>query len=369
MFAGAQMKALILSTHTGGGHDAAAFAVREALEARGVQCRVMDSVAFGGERLTRLVSRTYIRMAVRTPALFGRVYRIGDAVRHSPFPSPVYLVNASYAGRLADAVERYAPDMVVCTHLYAGQSMTWVRRHRGYPGLLAMVMTDYTFIPFSEEVRADLFFVGHRDMLSECGRIGVDGGRVRVTGIPVSRVCVRRAYRPSFPRRVVLAGGSIGAGNLPATVRQLRECLPPDVRLQVVAGDNEQARKEAEAAARGDGRIEVFGRVTPLSQLVCGADLLITKSGGLTTTEAMVMGTPMLIYGAIEGCETINAALLERHGLAAWARNAQELASKLLALLEDDEARMRMTRRQVEEIPGSPADLCAEELLKEAGKG
>ncbi len=363
------MRAMILSTHTGGGHDAAALAMKEALEERDVSCEFLDAVAFGGKKFSGAVSQAYIRTVVRHPAAFGTIYHIGEAVRKSPLPSPVYLVNASYARRLLSEIRTFRPDMVVCSHLFPGQSLTYLRRRRLYDGVLGMIQTDYTFIPFSEEVRADLFFVGHRDMLDECGRFGIDARKVHVTGIPVHPGCRRRPYVPHHPLKIVLAGGSMGAGDLPETVSVLRTVLPEDARLQVVTGSNEEARQKVVQAAGGDLRIEVFGRVSPLSDLMQDADLLITKSGGLTITEAMVIGVPLLIYQAIEGCETINAGLLERHGMGLYARNAEMLKTLFARLVQDPGLRLEMVRHQQEEIPAEPAREAAELLIREVQHG
>ena len=359
------MRALILSTHTGGGHDAAALAMQEALEEKGVTCEFLDSVAFGGERFSGAVSQLYIRTVIRHPGAFGKAYRIADVVRKSPLPSPVYLVNASYARRMAGEIAAFGPDMVVCTHLFAGQSLTYLRRRGLYNGVLGMVQTDYTFIPFSEEVKADLYFVGHADILSECAKRGIDSSKVHVTGIPVHPGCQRRPYESHNPLRVVLAGGSMGAGDLPETVRLLLTLLPENVRLQVVAGNNEDARSRVEAITAGDRRTEVFGRVSPLSDLMRDADLLITKSGGLTITEAMVIGVPLLIYQAIEGCETINADLLERHGLGLYARDAAALKTLLPRVLASPEMRDKMIRNQFEQIPPEPARTAADLMIRE----
>ncbi len=158
----------------------------------------------------------------------------------------------------------------------------------------------------------------------------------------------------------------MGAGNLPRTVKALLPVIPENAALQVVTGDNAQARYEIEKIC--DSRLNVYGRVAPLTDLICGADLLITKSGGLTTSEAMVLGTPMLIYQAIEGCETINAALFERNGLSLWARSEQSLQEKVHYLLTHPGACDDMVKKQAEQIPEHPSRRCADLLIEEVKK-
>ena len=94
------MKALILSTATGGGHNTAAHAVMEALTERGVECRFEDCVAFGGQKLSAAVSNVYVKFVQAAPDAFGRLYRFAKAISTPRIKSPVYLFNAAYARKM-----------------------------------------------------------------------------------------------------------------------------------------------------------------------------------------------------------------------------------------------------------------------------
>ena len=94
------MKALILSTATGGGHNTAAHAVMEALTERGVECRFEDCVAFGGQKLSATVSNVYFKVVHAAPDAFGRLYRFAKAISTPRIKSPVYLFNAAYARKM-----------------------------------------------------------------------------------------------------------------------------------------------------------------------------------------------------------------------------------------------------------------------------
>ena len=142
------MKALILSTATGGGHNTAAHAVMEALTERGVECRFEDCVAFGGQKLSATVSNVYVKFVQAAPDAFGRLYRFAKAISTPHIKSPIYLFNAAYARKMEQLLLDYAPDLIVCTHMFGGQSVTYLRRHDLWNGLFALVMTDYTIHPF-----------------------------------------------------------------------------------------------------------------------------------------------------------------------------------------------------------------------------
>ncbi len=366
------MKAIVLTTSTGGGHNAAARAVAEALERKGVEAQVRDCVAVVGKGFSRGVSSAYVRLVQWSPRAFGRVYRIGRKVSDWGHVSPVYLFNASYAARMRGMLEAEKPDMVVCTHLFAGQTLTHLRKHGQVQGLTAFVMTDYTVIPFQQEVACDLLFVSHPDLEEDCRQKGVDMATVRPWGIPVSAACKpctdkaqakRDAGLPPERPEVLLAGGSMGAGNLPATIRALLPTLGSRGHVTVVCGSNAKARADAEASFGHHPQVTVLGEVHPLTGLMAACDVLVSKSGGLTSTEAMTIGVPFVVYNAIEGCETLNAALFERHGMAAWAHTEEELQAQVTRLLSSDEARAEMLCCQRREIDPNAADRIAEELI------
>lgn len=352
------MKALILSTHTGGGHDTAAQAVAEALTERGVVCRVEDCVAFGGQRLSSTVSNVYIKFVQAAPNSFGHLYHLAKAISTTRVKSPVYLFNAAYARKMEQLLDEFMPDMIVCTHLFGGQSVTHLRRRDLYGGLLAMVMTDYTLHPFIEDIECDLLFLPPvAQPLTK--RLRLPESAYQFTGIPVSLSCRpctdRRAAReavgldPDRPE-VLLVGGSMGAGNLPGMIGRILPSLGEKGHLTVVCGGNEKARQQAEESYGQNARVTIRGRVSPLTALIAAADVLVTKSGGLTSTEAMTIGTAMVIAHPIVGCETENAQFMVDNGLACWAHTDAELTEQVAWMLNHPEARQAMTARQHEVI-------------------
>ncbi len=369
------MNALILSTHTGGGHDAAANAVKEALEERGVNCRVMDCVAFGGAWLSKCVSTAYVKWVQVAPSTFGTAYRGCRAVSNNRLKSPVYMFNATYAFRMQKVLDEFQPDVIVCTHLFGAQSVTHLRRRGHYQGLLAMVMTDYTIHPFTEDVECDLLFI-HEACKEECVRLKqLAPGAVQCTGIPVSLQCVPCADKcaakaavglPEDRKEVLLVGGSMGAGNLPGMMARILPALGEDAHLTVVCGSNKKAREKAEERYGSDPRVTVCGRIAPLTPYIAAADVIVSKSGGLTSTETMTIGTPMVVSRPIAGCETANIRFMESKGMAAWAHTDEELTEKVRLLLNDEAARAAMLAAQRTHVDPNAARKVADVLITSA---
>ena len=366
------MKAMIFTASTGGGHNAAAHAIAEALEKQGVETTVRDGMAVAGKQFSQRVSDAYVHLVQSNPTAFGRIYRLGNAVSDWGYTSPVYLANASYAYKMKTLLDTEKPDMVICTHLFAGHTLTCLRRHGEYTGLTAFIMTDYTCIPFQREVQCDLLFISHRDVEAECIADGMDASSFRTFGIPISSVCrpfgnkaeaKRAAGLPPQRKEVLLVGGSMGAGNLPDVIDELLPALGNDGHIVAVCGSNTSAREAAQERFADNERVAVLGQVRPLADLMAACDVLVSKSGGLTSTEAMAMNLPFVVYHALEGCETLNAALFERNGMAMWAKDAEELRTCVSRLLCDETTRNAMMSRQRQHVDPFAADRIAQELI------
>ena len=360
------MKALILTTHTGGGHDACAAAIAEAWTARGNEALVRDCVAYAGQWASRAVCDGYVKLVRAIPREFGRVYRLGSRVSNPHLKSPIYAINAAYAFRMRQEIETFQPDVIVCTHLYAGQSVTHLRRKGWYRGPLVMVMTDYTIHPFTEDVEMDALVLASPELTEEALGRSIPSQRLFPSGIPVSLQCVPCADQAAAKRavglsaelpEVLLVGGYMGAGDLPGDIEALLTAHPT-ARITAVCGSNARAKVEAEHRFSGNPRVTVRGTVSPLAPLMQAADVLVTKAGGLSVTEAMHIGVPLVILRPIEGCETANADFCERHGAARWAHTPEELKAAVAALLADPEARARMREAQHRAVPQDSAQAC-----------
>ena len=142
--------------------------------------------------------------------------------------------------------------MIICTHMFGGMSVTHLRKHGQYKGFFAMVMTDYTFSPFMEDIKPDVLCVSNKAMLNECREKGLPEGILLPFGIPVSpacKPCTDRAaakekvgLSPDTPH-VLLVGGSMGAGHLPVTVAKLLPTLPSNARLYGWSAESNAGRR------------------------------------------------------------------------------------------------------------------------------
>lgn len=345
------MDALILSCGTGGGHNAAAEALRQALESRGDRAVVMDPYSLRSDRTVRLVSGAYVSLAQRAPRLFGAVYALGELYRKLPWRSPVYFINRKAAKAMEDYLAGHHFDVVLMPHLFPAEILTKLKAQGVALPKTVFVATDYTCIPFTEETDCDAYVIPHPGLLEEFESRGIPKEKLHPLGIPVRREFCREISQAEARKALgleasatyfLVAGGSMGAGVLKRSVRELYgQYGGGDVRLIVICGTN---RRLYHSLERRYGHAVTLLRSTEEMDLYLRAcDLYLTKPGGLSITEGAVAGVPLAVLHPIPGCESHNAQFFTSRRLA--------LAREELGEPGDPGLWADMTRRQKEEIP------------------
>lgn len=345
------MEALILSCSTGGGHNAAAKAVAEALRQRGCHAILMDPYTLEGKNVADTVGSTYVNLVKSHPELFGLVYKIGRKYSQIqlkiPHKSPVYLAQHKVAGLLKTYLDMARPDIIITTHVFCAEMLTMLHDQGVKLPPILYVATDYTCIPFTQEVRADYYIVGSADIENSFVNMGMNRSQLLPCGIPVqtafeqpysrSEACGRLGLDPHL-KWVILAGGSMGFGlkdNLEILVPYIQE--HPGLGLVVLSG-SDQKEMEALRQKYETDRILVWGKTDQMPLLLQAGSVLISKPGGLSTTEACVSRIPLILVNPIPGCETENAKFFMSHGMAMWAQDPKtELLPILTSLLKRPE--------------------------------
>ncbi len=372
------MNVLILSCNTGGGHNAAARAIGEELRRQGHAFRLVDYLALASENVSRRVSDVYVSTVNHAPGLFQALYKAGTAVSSPRRHSPVYYVNQAMVRFLRKELARCPYDAVVATHIFPSQALTVLRRRGELPIPFVSVCTDYTCIPFWEEVECDRMVIPHPALRAEFLDHGVTPGRITPIGIPVSGACHTPLTRlearqqlglPQTGPVVLLLGGSMGHGSMEDLIPALLGHKRFAPHIVAVCGSNEKAldRLTHKFGKREDVTLLGFEHRIPL--FLRAVNVVITKPGGLSSTEAAVMGTPIVFRNAIPGCETRNQDFFVSRGLAFAPQStwAQAQAARLLCTDEDTARAMQNAQRQVIE-PDAAGRICAlvQELLGEA---
>ncbi len=362
------MKIAVLTCSTGGGHNSAGSAIRERFLSCGVECDLVNALNFMPKLESNVITKGHVFVYKKVPKLYGVAYRFEE--RHSP--RTIDFLCGAAAGKLYPFLRDNGYDVVICVHVFPAVMVTHIRRKYDVPFRSYFVATDYTCSPGVDMTRMDGYFIP-QGLTREFVQCGLPEEKLIETGIPVHPACyevqekqtARRALGldPSM-RQVVLSCGSMGCGPMRSLAVLLAKSLPEDAELTVICGSNRRLKRDLAILTHRE-RVRVLGYTDQMPQWLHAADLLLSKPGGLTSTEAMTIGVPMICVNAVPGCETRYRQRFVRQGLGAIADHVPGLVMLTLALLDDPEKSRDMAARQRETFAQPAAERIAEEVLKD----
>jgi processive 1,2-diacylglycerol beta-glucosyltransferase len=349
---------LVLTASYGSGHNEAARSLAAGFAARGAEATVVDHFRELVHPLFERASRRlYLALLRWAPLVWGVAYALGDRLSSD---SPLALgATRLGAARLADRLAGLAPDAVVSVHATPAAAMAALAAEGRRLPPHTTVVTD--FVAHSQWIARglDRYCVADDQVGHEFVARGIPRERVVVTGVPLRPEFAEPIDAPAARQRLGLAGtapvilamaGSHGrVGRLPDVVRALGRLPGPAHGLVVSGHDPALARRLRRLAAGTPTR--VLGHAADVRLLMAGADLLVTKAGGMTLAEAMAAEVPLLLYGSLPGQERRNEQFASRAGIALVARSPRELSRLLERALAEPElldhlrARIQRVRR------------------------
>lgn len=364
------MKVLILTCSTGGGHNTAAAAIGAYFEKMGVENDIVNALDFLPKMRAELISRGHELAYKYAPKLYGVGYRKEEKRPQTR----LFEQNAKGAEDLCRLLFSGSYDAVISVHIFAAMMMTELRINREIMIPSFFVATDYTCSPGVAELDADVFFIPHEKLRNEFVQQGVLENKIVASGIPVKeefysktdKKTARRALGMSEEGRVLmLCCGSMGCGPIRSIALRISELLGDDDSLIIVCGSNRQLVKDLEFLTGDDIRIKICGFTDKMSIYMDAADLIITKAGGLSTTEAVAKRLPILYIDAVPGCESRNIEFMTQNAYALEAETASGVADLVGTCMSGAVDMMEMVRRRESEFPFEAAKTIYERVLEE----
>ena len=324
------MRILIATVTAGGGHLAAAAALEEAWRAVRPDDVVekIDLLQLFSPLHRKIYSEGYVRLVERAPELWGMMFAKTD---NPKFLARLKRVQRKFPSgskrRFARFVNQFQPNVVLCTHFLPLDTLTPLREKRdGLRPFVACIVTDFEAHALWMESCVDLYCVAAEETKARLVARGAEAKNVVATGIPIAAKfsakpdakAIRKNYglRDDLPVLLVLSGG-FGMGPVAEILTELDKSPKPFQTL-VVTGRNEALRRELAAQDRRHPT-HVLGFSTNMHELMAVAGLILTKPGGLTTSEALALGKPLFILNPIPGQEAANSDFLLERGAAAKA--------------------------------------------------
>lgn len=370
---GDNKKVLLLSCSTGEGHNHCARAVRQQLEARGVQTDFFDMLNLFGNPGPIHVDQLLNVISTKAPNLFGLMYRAGEKVSSLGVTSPIYLINSNYGRKLCDLINANGYDAVVCSHLFPMETLTFIRKRYGLRARCYGILSDYTCIPFLVETELDAYFLPHEKVRMECASAGIPVEKLIVTGMPVAasfhtnmtKAEARAAIGiPEGAKMYLVMTGGIGCGDAIGLCDKMLEVPDEDMLLCVLAGRNQELLDGLSERYGENGSVRAIPFTDKVSAYMRAADVLLSKAGGISSAEAAVVNVPLVHTMMIPGVETINATFFADLGMSMMANNFDEAARFADRIVYDGKTGARLIQAQRAHMLPEGSDRIAEYVIE-----
>jgi len=367
-------KIIVFYAAYGGGHLSAANSIKQYLESHytDIEITMIDCVKYINRALEKITTLAYKEMAKKAPWAWGHVYyhsQKGPLARISTSSNKVMALKLL---RLFDEIH---PDLVISAHPFGSQMTSYLKARGKVHCKLATVMTD--FAPHNQwligKEYVDYFFVAHNGMKTALAHTGIPSEKIFATGIPLSnrflmhfnKQEIMKEFHLSMDKKVILffGGGEFGLGKS-KTLQLLQDFIDyaPNAQIVAIAGKNEKMQahfKELKQNCHRPEDVHVYGFSNQVPELMSISNLVVTKPGGLTTTESLASGVPLFLINPIPGQEEENAEFLEQSGVAVWLKKQDSSKEYITSLFTNEETLQHMKiKAKLLAKKNSTRDIC-----------
>lgn len=401
------MRVLILSATTGGGHMRAANALKEYILSKNPNSviKISDTIQYISPMLNKAVTEGYVYMATKTPKMYGSVYKASD--KDTALNKTVEIATNQLRKRLLPLIENFNPDIVITTHSFATEIVTALKTQGEINLPIISIITDFAVHKTYISDGVDAYILSSREMVNDMVERGVDRVKLYPYGIPVKseffneinrkEVLEREGLDPSLPTILIMAG-SFGVTDILKIYHKIVKS-PCDFQIVVITGKNEklyetfdrylskitlnntlieEKYEKTKTTTLKKSRHVKLSKPTKLlyytdkvERYMRISDMIVTKPGGLTVSEAIVTCLPMCIFKAIPGQEEQNADFLVSKNMAVRLEK-NNICTKTITELLTDRDKLKDMRNAINQFSkGNSAEniyLLMLELLKKYGK-
>lgn len=350
-------KVLIFYASYGGGHLSAAKSIRDCITNNypNIEVDLIDCMKYINKGIEKITTTAYKEMAKKAPWAWGKVYYKSQKGPLSHLSSSS---NKLMALKLKTLIEDYDPDLIISTHPFANQMCSYLKRKCKINSKIASVLTDYAphdqWLVGNEYI--DYFFVAHEGMKLDLEKRGINPSKIYATGIPLSNRFLLNynkeetlhSFGLQLNKKTVLffGGGEFGLGKS-KTLEILKSFVQDFNNIQMVAisGKNPKMKKKFEELVKENKKeeqVKILEYTDKVPELMSISDLVVTKPGGLTTTESLASGLPIVVINPIPGQEQENAEFLEEKHVGIWLKKGMDVKETLTDLFSHPEKMQEM---------------------------
>lgn len=379
-------KVLIFYASYGGGHLSAAKSIQTYIDENysdKVETNLVDCIKYINKPAEKISTKAYMSIATKHTKIWEKVYNKSN--KKSVISGFSNKLNELMAKKLYKLIKNYSPDLIISTHPFSSQMDAYLKEKGKITCPVYTVMTDFVSHEqwFTHKEYNTCFFVSNENLRQDLiDNFGIPAEKVVTSGIPISK-----RFKENFNKEEIykefdlvpgkktvlfFGGGELGIGRQ-NTVDILEALAKSNYNIQVVAiaGRNEKLKKcfkEIVTKYKKEESIKVLGYTTKVPELMNISTLVISKPGGLTSSESLSCSLPLFLINPIPGQEVGNATLLEKTGAAVWIKpetNLDELFSNIFSdnsnILE--EMKQNSSKLARPDSTKTICDICLKEVL------
>lgn len=370
------MKVIILSASTGGGHMSAANALKDYLNSNKQQAEVIDAIEYISPLLNKTITELYEYMATRNPLLWKMMYKSSN---RKSINNIIGKTNSLISNKLIPLLDSYKPDIVVTTHPFTTEMISKLKKHKKTNIPLVCIMTDYA--PHRTWINnyVDAYVVANENMISSMNQMDVSTEKIYPFGIPVDDAFFNTKNREDLKKElgikqniptILIMAGSCGLTNIEKIYNELQS-IKEDFQIIIITGKNKKLYDNMQNILDGKKssiKNKIFAKIsekTPqlkrmkfikryqdriknqkytkntrliyftneVEKYMNVSDLILTKPGGLTVSEALACNLPMALYDAIPGQEEENADFLVSNNMAVKLSSYSDVADTVRKII------------------------------------
>lgn len=367
-------KILIFYASYGGGHLNAAKSIKECIDInyKNYETELIDCMKYINKPIEKITTVAYREMAKKLPWAWGKIY--SDSQK-GPLAHITTRSNMMFAIKLLKLLRKKQPDIIISTHPFGSQMCSYLKRKGKITSKVATIMTDFS--PHDQWLvgneHTDYFFVAHNKMKEYLKLKNVSENKIYTTGIPISLRFLKQYNEKEILKDLELeenkknilffGGGEFGLGKNKTV--QIFETLVKNfdnIQIIAIAGKNKKMKSNFENIVTNNNKkntVKILEYTNKIPELMSISDLVISKPGGLTTSESLASNLPMVIINPIPGQEEENAEFLEEKCTGIWIRK-KDSAYEIFKELFSDKGKLENMKNNTKTLAKkhSTEDIC-----------
>jgi len=328
-------KVFIVYASAGAGHQKAAEALYEYLKKSrtDLDLKLIDILDYSNYIVKFSYSKGYIFLITKLPWAWYLLYRLS-----SFFANNYFRLLSDYLAcqPFVDLLKKEKPDVVVSTHFLTSSVLSiFKKKHPQYTFRLITIITDYTLHPYWIGEGVDTYITSCEYVKDCLLTKGIREDKIKIYGIPVKEKFYLPSDRKTTAQKLevdpakftaLIMTGAVGIG----PIEEIVQALAGDIQLLVICGRNQKLFDRL--TSLNFTNVKIYPLIDYVDELMSVSDVVLTKAGGLTISESLAKGLPMIFFSSIPGLETANARVITNYGAGSTIKTIEQIKKSTIAL-------------------------------------